>query len=226
MNTPGKLTNIIFDMDGCLIDSEQAYIRAWAYAFERKKIPIEMSEIISWAGEGKLVINDKVTAITGSRELAMELRQIREDYFYVLLDQGEVMIKPYAYEILDFIKSQGLGIAIASSTFSDRGERMLEKFQLKKWISTVTWGDEVAVAKPDPEVYLKTLDKLKAQKEDCLVFEDSYNGVVAAVRAGLTVVNVPDTSVRQTREIPPVYAVIPDFREGIEIIRRRLSCGD
>ena len=79
MSGSAKLSTVIFDMDGCLIDTEQAYIQAWAHAFEVKGIPIASEELISWAGTGKNEINDIVTGIVGSRELAMELRQIRED---------------------------------------------------------------------------------------------------------------------------------------------------
>lgn len=221
-----KLSTVIFDMDGCLIDTEQAYLKAWAHAFEVKGIPIAPEKLISWAGEGKNKINRIVADLVGSVELAMELRQIREDYFYVILDRGEVFKKPYADEILEFVRSRGLKTAVASSTFSDRGNLLLDHFHLRERLDYVTWGDEVENPKPDPEPYQKTLEKCGASKEECIVFEDSYNGVMSALNAGLRVVHVPDTSVKMSRELPPVYRVVRDFKEGIEVIRGILESGN
>ena len=226
MSGAAKLSTVIFDMDGCLVDTEQAYIKAWAHAFEVKGIPIAQEELISWAGTGKNEINEIVTKIVGSRELAMEMRQIREDYFYVILDRGEIYMKPYAGEILEFLRNRGIRTAVASSTFSDRGNILLDHFGLRDKLDCVTWGDEVENPKPSPDAYLKTLEKCSVTKEECIVFEDSYNGVMAALNAGLRVINVPDTSAKMMKELPPVYAVVHDFKEGMEVVRRILESGD
>lgn len=226
MNDSSKLSAVLFDMDGCLIDTEQAYIKAWAHAFEAKNIPIDFEVIVSWAGSGKNEINDLVTEIVGSRELAMEMRQIREDYFYVMLERGEIFMKPYVDEMLAFLKEQGIKTAVASSTFSDRGNILLDYFHLRDKMDWATWGDEVENTKPSPDPYLKALEKCGFPKEECIVFEDSYNGVMAALNAGLRVINVPDTSVKMTKQIPPVYAVVHDFKEGIEAVRRFLNSGN
>ena len=226
MSGSAKLSTVIFDMDGCLTDTEQAYIQAWAHAFEVKGIPIASEELISWAGTGKNEINDIVTGIVGSRELAMELRQIREDYFYVLLERGNIYEKPYASEILDFLKRRGIRTAVASSTFSDRGNILLEYFKFRDKLDCVTWGDEVEHPKPSPDPYLKTLEKCRVSREECIVFEDSYNGVLAALNAGLRVIHVPDTSVKMKKELPPVYTSVHDFKEGMEVIRGILESGN
>lgn len=78
--------------------------------------------------------------------------------------------------------------ALASSSFRDVVDTVIEELSLHDWFSVTVAGDEVAIAKPDPAVFLKTADLLGVSPQECVVIEDSTNGILSAKRAGMRVI--------------------------------------
>ncbi len=104
-------------------------------------------------------------------------------------------------------------VAVASSAHRDVIDAALAAIQLTEVFAVVVSSDEVAHGKPAPDVYLETARRLGADPGACLVVEDSYNGVLAAKAAGMTVVLVPNASV------PPAAGT----RELADIVLDRLA---
>lgn len=78
--------------------------------------------------------------------------------------------------------------ALASSSFRDVVDTVIEKLSLHGWFTVTVAGDEVAVAKPDPAVFLRTAELLCVSPQECVVVEDSANGILSATRAGMRVI--------------------------------------
>ncbi len=89
-------------------------------------------------------------------------------------------------------KKKKLKIALATSTERKRTEMLLTLSGTKKYFDIITCGDEIVNGKPDPEIFLKTSQKVNCLPENCIVLEDSKNGIIAAYRAGMLPVMVPD----------------------------------
>jgi HAD superfamily hydrolase (TIGR01509 family) len=97
-----------------------------------------------------------------------------------------------ARELLDLIQQLDIPRAVATSTRSAQALDRLEKADLLHYFEFVVGGDQVTNSKPDPEIYLAATQKLGCNPTSCLAFEDSENGVRAALGAGLRVIQVPD----------------------------------
>jgi HAD superfamily hydrolase (TIGR01549 family) len=104
---------------------------------------------------------------------------------------GEVDFRPGAKEAVEYFYRNGFKIALASSNIRQWVDYLLERKGIKKYFSSITTSDDVSKPKPDPEVYLKTAEKLKMDVKECLVFEDSVAGATAAISAGMRTCVVP-----------------------------------
>jgi len=212
-----KKTCVIFDMDGCLVDTERAYIRAWGMAFKAKNMPISDEKLLSFAGKGSVYINAEIARYTHSEKMAKELRACREDFFWKFLDKGEVALMPYAREILSYAKDKNLAIGIASSTVTSKASRILQYFDLLGYFNFKVFGDMIANLKPAPDIYNMAVMLAGRPPAECIAFEDSAAGVMSADACGIDVVYVPGVGPGIPDEAI-IYKRIPSLREGIELL--------
>jgi len=212
-----KKRAVIFDMDGCLIDTERAYMAAWEMAFQAQDIPISPEKLLSFAGAGAVYINNEIAEYTHSVETATELRAIREKIFWELLNEGKVRLMPYAREILEYVKGANLVLGIASSTAAAKAVPTLEYFKLLDFFDFKVFGDMIQRLKPAPDIYNMAVSLSGKQKEECVAFEDSAPGVAAANACGIDVVYVPGIG-RGISGEARVLKRIPSLREGIAVL--------
>ena len=103
-----------------------------------------------------------------------------------------VFPKPGAVEFLDAMKRRGVLMGIATSNDRTIAEAALRARDLMKYFDSVRTSCEVAAGKPAPDVYLKVAEDLRVKPEECLVFEDVPNGILAGKNAGMEVCAVDD----------------------------------
>ena len=125
---------------------------------------------------------------TDIQKLHVRTGEIFEEY---LANDGEIRFRPGAKQAVEFFYNRGLKVALASSNITRWVMFLLEKKGIKKYFSSVTTSDDVFRPKPDPEVYLKTAQKLGVDVSECLVFEDSVAGATAAISARMRTCVVP-----------------------------------
>ncbi|MCF0111907.1 MAG: HAD family hydrolase, partial [Erysipelotrichaceae bacterium] len=116
-----------------------------------------------------------------------------------LIAQG-VELKKGARELLAYLQEHNIRIALATSSFRDRAEGILLRHNILDLFDVFVFGPEVSRGKPFPDVFLTACEKLGEKPEDCLVLEDSEQGIQAAHAAGIPVICIPDMKVPQ-----PVY---------------------
>lgn len=213
---------IFFDMDGCLIDSEIVYVHAWFELFQEMNIPIQLDEIMNWRGKNNRLINERINEFVGNMEETLNLRKIRDERFYVKLYRNEVVLKPYALEILSYLESRNIPYALVTSTIKEKASKVLAHFNLYNRFKFIFFGDDVVDSKPNPEIYLKAVNQSGFDKSQILVFEDSRNGIEACNNAGLDVVYVPDRDRIDTNGLI-LFDEIKDFNEGIKMINQILD---
>lgn len=213
---------IFFDMDGCLIDSEIVYVYAWFELFQEMNIPIELDEIMNWRGKNNRLINERINEFVGDMEETLKLRKIRDDRFYVKLYRNDVVLKPYALDILNFLDSKNIPYALVTSTVKEKASKVLTHFNLYHRFKFIYFGDDVVDSKPNPEIYLKAVNQSGFSKNEILVFEDSKNGIEACNNAGIDVVYIPDRDRIDTNGLI-LFNEVKDFNEGIKMINHLLD---
>ena len=183
---------VIFDMDGVLIDSEPLWRVAMIKGFNdigveftdedcRKTTGMRFKEVVQhWFNHHNIThstpihLND--TVINNLIEL------IHRD--------GKAM--KGVIEVLDFLRTKKFPIGLATSSNHILIEAVLTKTQTALYFNEVVSAEFLQHGKPHPEVFLKCAENLKIAPENCLVIEDSVNGVLAGKAAGMTVIAVPD----------------------------------
>ncbi|HEY6162352.1 MAG TPA: HAD-IA family hydrolase, partial [Bacteroidia bacterium] len=97
-----------------------------------------------------------------------------------------------AAELIALLKNEGLKLAVASSSYLQLIETVLERFNIRHFFDAVHSAQFERKGKPHPDIYLSTAKTLKVLPAECLAFEDSYNGVLSAKAAGMFTIAVPD----------------------------------
>src|SRR5208283_4728253 len=114
-------------------------------------------------------------------------------------------------------RAQGITMAVASAAMGKNVTFLISALGLRDYFRAVLTGDDISRPKPDPEIYLKTADRLGVNPAGCAVFEDSYVGIEAAKRAGMKCVAVASTfSAEDLRRETHADLIVPDF-EGISL---------
>lgn len=183
---------IIFDMDGLMFDTEALNATAWKAA--GKLHGFEMTDELLRSHIGfnletskKLMQNHfgpgfDFDTVRGDR-LKHSLRHIEEN---------GMPLKPGLRELLAYLHKKGLKTAIASSSDERLVYFYLERAALGHKFDVIICGDKVKKSKPEPDIFLTALAELGVSADECLVLEDSYNGIIAAHRAGIRAVMIPD----------------------------------
>ena len=127
-------------------------------------------------------------------QLSKNVEEVKELWNRIALDKyiHETTLKPGLDEFLQLLKKQHIKIGIATSNSRLLLDAFLDARNLTGCIDAITTSCDVNKGKPEPDVYLKTAEKLAVSPQHCLVFEDIPMGILAGKRAGMTVCAVED----------------------------------
>lgn len=193
MNTEKKISCVIYDMDGLLLDTEPFYTQA------TQKIVAPFGKTFDWKTKSKMIGQKQLDA---AKILVEDLNLPITPQEYLI--QREVILKeifpnckplPGAVRLTQHLKKYNIPQAIATSSSNKfyllKTKKHQEWFQIFEYIVT---GDdpEVIKGKPAPDIYLVAARRLGIPSENCLIFEDAPSGVKAAVAAKMSVIAVPD----------------------------------
>ena len=217
----GKVMNYhaaIFDMDGLLLDAERVCMRVFQEACEVQQLPFYTEVYLSIIGRNAAGIEAIFRKAYGN-DLDRLHQEWRTRYNAVVKHQA-IPVKEGVVELLEWLKEQSLPIAVATSTAKDVAKIKLELAGLSKYIDNLTTGCEVNNGKPDPEIYLLAANRLNVEPTKCLAFEDSNNGVRAAVAANMSTYQIPDLvepcdEVRQFGHsiVPSLHDVLKELKQ-------------
>lgn len=189
-----KIELVIFDMDGLMFDTERLAFIYWKEAGKKFNYNINYEIFKKTIGltltETEETYKEYYGADFPFEEIKNEKLKLTEDY---ILLKG-VPLKKGLYQLLEYIKGRRLKMALATSADKNRMETLLNLSKTKKYFDVITCGDEIINGKPDPEIFLKTSRKINCPPETCIVLEDSKNGIIAAYKAGMLLVMIPDMS--------------------------------
>ena len=181
------LKALLFDLDGTLIDSEFFHFECWNEILEGSGAALTYDDWLrNYAG---VPLPSNAARLVEKYAIQTPLEQIierREKLTLERLKTKDVNLMPYVADVLEYFKSKGLRLALVTSSPRQDVEAIFERSGLGRYFELIITRTEVTKSKPDPESYLVCVEKLGVLKEECLVFEDTINGVKSAKAAGLT----------------------------------------
>jgi len=183
---------LVFDFDGLILDTEVPIYQAWAEIYEEygQRLELELWQRVIGRGPGYF---DPVAALERrlGRSLDREAIQARRRRRELELVE-RLTVQPGVREWCAQAVSMGARVGVASSSSRAWVTRHLRRLGLDNW-DCIRCRDDVARAKPAPDVYLSVLECLGLRPEEALAVEDSEAGVTAAKAAGMHCVAVPST---------------------------------
>ncbi len=190
---------LIFDCDGVLVDTERdGHRAAFNQAFQAKGLDVEWSvelygELLKVAGGKERMKhyfnqNGWPDGIDDRDQFIKDLHHLKTDMFMKIIDSGGLPLRPGVKRLVDEAIADGMKLAVCS-TSNERSvnlvvERMLGQDR-KTRFNAILAGDVVSRKKPEPDIYLLAKEQLGLPGDECVVVEDSRNGLLAAKAAGM-----------------------------------------
>jgi len=172
-------------MDGVIIDSEPTHQKLEFEMFAELGLTISAEEHKNFVGTSAI---DMWTLIKQNHALPktpQDLLLYGRAKYWEALDNDRVPLVNGARDLISMFFSNNFVVQVASSATRPTVDRVISHFQLESYFSFRIGGDEVKKSKPDPEIFIKAAAQSGTAPENCLVIEDSKNGIKAAQEAGM-----------------------------------------
>lgn len=185
---------VLFDMDGLMFDTEALNMKGWKAAGKLRGLDMSEELIHGHIGANIATTKRLMNEHFGEGFDFDAVRKDRIDYAFSHIEKHGTPLKKGLKELLAFLRKKGLKTAVASSSERRFVEFYLEHAALEHAFDALICGDMVAAGrgKPEPDIFLLAASTLGVAPAECLVLEDSYNGILAAHRAGIRSVMIPD----------------------------------
>ena len=241
------ISAIMFDLDGTLVQTEKLKALSYAIAAQRlRELPEPDNRAIEAYREIVGAARDVASRhIMDSLELEPELGPLTSDYgvsepwevltamrteiYDDMVADPQVLRDnqwPHTIELLRVARETFCRTALATMSYRKEALHVLESLNLEQYLDEVLTREDVEQPKPDPEIYLLAASRLNVQPQDCLVLEDSPNGVRAGVAAGMNVIAVatPFTIAGlHTSQVLEHAWVVHDAERLVEVVRERMA---
>ncbi|MCZ2222859.1 MAG: hexitol phosphatase HxpB [Chitinophagales bacterium] len=189
-----EFNTVIFDMDGLLIDSEPLWNYAATKVFEQYGIKLNSEQYNATTGlRTKEFVQWWFKQFNiGDEELAKAEKNIIQLVIENVKENTDIM--PGVQYIFDFFYQKNFKIGLATSSPQELIDIVVNITGIKKYLQATTSAENYTYGKPHPQVYLDCANQLKSHPYECICFEDSFNGMIAAKAARMTCVVVPHHS--------------------------------
>lgn len=181
-----SLKAVLFDMDGVIVDTEPLHRKAYFKTFNQLGIEVSEELYTSFTGASTKRVCEtliqKFNLPQTFEEIAAIKRAHFKDYFY---HDEEFDLIPGVRALIQHYYENGVTLILASSATMTTINMVFEKFELEKYFSGKISGADLKESKPHPEIFIKAAGMAHEEIENCMVIEDSTNGILAANRANI-----------------------------------------
>ena len=188
---PKEIHAVIFDLDGLMVDTER--ISKWAWDKVSLEYNIKVEEPFYSLARGKNYEGvKKVFETLYGKEISYdELWKKKHDWFDHYIEYNGIPTKKGLFELIHYLKSHNYKFAVSSGSSKKHVQKVLDIIGLDE-ITIIIGGDMVTYCKPHPESFLQAALQLNEKPENCVVLEDSLNGIKAAIDGGFSIIMIPD----------------------------------
>jgi len=180
------LKAVLFDMDGVIVDTEPLHHKAYYKMFNDVNIKVDEVLYDSFTGQSTINICKRLVNHFQLRETPELLVKLKRQHFKYLFDNDtELKLIDGVLELIKDYHSNDVKLVVASSASMPNINRVFERFHLNQYFMGKFSGADLKQSKPHPEIFIKAAQHTGFTKRECLVIEDSTNGIKAANAAGI-----------------------------------------
>ncbi|MCI9610542.1 MAG: HAD family phosphatase [Eubacterium sp.] len=210
---------VIFDMDGLMIDTEKLLQKYWLVAAHTYGYAMEKQHVLGIRSLAAKYAAPKLQAELGADFDYEKVRSLRIKLMNEHIDAYGVEEKPGLGELLAYLKQNAYLTAVATATDWERTKRYLGSIGRLSYFDEIVCAPMVANGKPAPDIYLEAARRLNVEPSQCMALEDSPNGILAAYRAGMYPVMVPDLSEPDEDTKKLLYRCVGDLSQVIDLLK-------
>ena len=180
------LKAVIFDMDGVIVDTEPLHYKAYHQMFEDVSIHVVKDVYKTFTGQSTLEICKTLCKQFRLTQSPEELVAIKRKHFEYLFDNdADLRLLDGVLDLIKNYDKHRLTLVLASSASMPNINRVFERFDLDQYFMAKLSGADLKASKPHPEIFIKAIEATGFEKHECIVIEDSTNGIEAAKAAGV-----------------------------------------
>jgi HAD superfamily hydrolase (TIGR01509 family) len=179
---------LLLDIDGTLLDSNQAHAKAWSHALKHFGYEVASDEVLTLIGMGgDRVLSALVPGLDKSRGRGKEISEYRKKY---LLDKVVPGLKPTlgARELVKELKQRKIKLVVATSASEEEFKNLLKKAQVDDLLPEYTTASDVENSKPAPDILKVALQKIKLKPSEVLMLGDTPYDIAAAKKTGISTI--------------------------------------
>ncbi len=205
------LKAVIFDMDGTLVDTEPVYFLAAGDVFEELGFTLTPEEYAQFTGTSLAsmwsFLRQKFQI---TLDLDLMIDETKKGYLKKIREEKGLLPMPGVVPLIQSLKEKGLPLAVGTSTNRDLMQVTLDLFGLSQYFPVKVSADDVGRGKPSPDIFLRAAELAGVTPQDCLVFEDSFHGSLAAKRAEMKCVGYTQNG-KNPQDLSHVDMEIADY---------------
>ena len=204
---------IIFDMDGLMIDSERVTFECYQERLKDMNLTMDEEFYKTLLGKPIKGIYQRFYDVYGND---FPIENVIQDIHQLMAERFEtegVPVKKGLVELLHYLKDNNYKTIVATSSNRDRVDKILAQAKITEFFDDSICGDEVTKGKPNPEVFLKSCQKLGVNVDEAIVLEDSEAGIQASYDANIKVICIPDMKYPEKQYEEKTFKILKDLTE-------------
>ena len=203
----------IFDMDGLMIDSERVTFECYQERLKDMNLTMDEKFYKTLLGKPIKGIYQRFYDVYGND---FPIENVIQDVHQLMAERFEtegVPVKKGLVELLHYLKDNNYKTIVATSSNRDRVDKILAQAKITEFFDDSICGDEVTKGKPNPEVFLKSCQKLGVNVDEAIVLEDSEAGIQASYDANIKVICIPDMKYPEKQYEEKTFKILKDLTE-------------
>lgn len=207
------IQTVIFDMDGVIVDTEPVHHYAYNEHFRQLNIVIKPEIYASFTGNSTKNIFERLKAEFNLTDDVQTLVETKRNLFNAAFDSKEdLYLLEGVEDLIQDLHSNGMQLVLASSSAKLTIDRIFNRFDLHKYFTHIVSGEDFPKSKPHPAIFQHAAFLAQTPVENCIVIEDSTNGILAAKAAGIYCIGY-DSFHSKIQDYSKADRVIRNFKE-------------